>query len=622
MRINVSGARPEHTINGLEVNLDDGVDGLRRIIAERFHAAPEQLRLIHMGRLIDGSAPLSSFLSEGATVHVVVSQPAPPPGARPPDNSGGNNSNDNNMPRPGGFPLREFFGSLANIISGVEDAAGGALPNHAPGLEPFARVMLLPTGGMEIGRERGGNFAPHQTQQQQNQTQEQQNQTQEEQNQPQQEPSQQTFHRFVFSTNGMVPEAPPPTTLHIHVHVSLDELEQLPEHLERFRGRMRSPGWNVYTQVGRGPLPQAAPPSAQPNATAATAEAGNGRGGDNNATEASGGEGAADDAARSTGGFAGSSRPGPNGGEDAAPRGLVELFIACFRGEPPEAILRLLFQEQPAIAAARQRITETVEAWQRELQAGSPLTPEEVRRRAVEREAGEMIQAMQSNPEVTRIVEQTGRLGVDFFAEMRRLLTNTLEEFLRAVLNPATGADQEQWAGGVRAVFVRAAGIATDRAPVWFAQGVEGLVNVALVAIRVVMQRFGAGGIHEMFTPFLRNMVPHALRAFLAEYTAQHRLDSDAAFFQENTAPTAREETDEEDDLLDDCLAEFCAKDGPTVSAAGPAPDELRDAVHAFGRIPESGAEDIGRRAQRFRYEKPPEETGESSTMWKHISKK
>ncbi|EAN91726.1 putative ubiquitin-like protein [Trypanosoma cruzi] len=621
MRINVSGVRPEHTISDLEVDLDAGVEGLRRTVAERIGAAPERLRLIHMGRLIDDSRPLGSFLHEGATIHAVITQGAPPPSD---SSSRGNNSGNNEQ---GGVPVMNLL-EFANFWRGIPDPLLSFIQQSVSSMVgPTAgRTPVIIQGGIM-----GSGMGPHpmdnsqQQQQQQQQQREQEPQSQQQQQQQQQSPLEgqpQQQHRFSFSYAVPTPEALAPSPVHIHVHVSLDELEQLPERLERFRRRMQASGSTASVHVERGPLPHGATSSAQP-AAPRTAESNNGnRGSDNNAP--AGSRNLASNALPETIGELTNALIGT--AEEEEESGLPQLCVIAFSNANVATLFPLLQGDFSFFAASRERLVEAVRQWGEQPEGEARRTQRENRRRFVEDQVAQAIEALQGNLSFMEFIERARRPQCNFLSELKSYLILAHEEIASAILNPTV--DIDQWTTGLRVAFVRIAGIAAERASVWF----EGGLSVLYELIPLMLQTMISQALNartqwiSQVIPMMRLSLTGFIPAWHAEYMSQHRRDTDSILFEE--AAAAQEQRKEEDDLLDDCLDEFCtdrAEGGGNGTAAnshaGANTDEVRSALHAFRGASEEEEEDICRRARRFRYEERPANAFNASTMWKHLKK-
>ncbi|RNF15950.1 ubiquitin-like protein [Trypanosoma conorhini] len=628
MRINVAGLRPEHTINGLEVNLDAGVERLRRDIAERIGTAPERLRLIHMGHLIDDSRPLSSFLREDATIHVVpVAAPTPPTGSPEGNNNEHGGASAANLPDVAAAwrgMQNPFIGLFQHSLAGLAEQMGGRLP-------VVVQSGIVGSGMGLPPRESSQTPPPQQPQQSQQQQQQQpQQQQQQEQQQPQQQPPQNSegqphqHHRFSFSYAIPTPEVVTPSPVHVHVHVTMDELEQLPERLERFRNRMRLSGSNASLHVERGPLPPTTTASAQTAAAGAAAPENNNHG--TNSTTPSGSENRAPHASPQTIGDifnALSETTGDNGGEAAV---VEELLYTLFRDLTPMAAAQFVAGDFSFLAPSRQRVVGEVMRLlgQREETAEGTLRADQ--RRHLEREVDQIIEGIQQDPAFMELIRRNTRPQSNFLRDIKRYLVFVCEEIVCAVLSPVS--DSDEWANGVRVALFRVVGVAAERTPVWFERGPAGLADLIISLAQTSATRLPEGRARDTAQSIAqagslaRGLLPLVISGWHAEYLSRHRRDTDSAIFE--GAAAAPERGDEADGLLDDCLDEFCADNGAgAADHADASTDRLRSALRAYREVTRDEEDDICRRARRFRLERPPADadTDASSTIWKHLKK-
>ena len=224
--------------NNKEFTIEAEAAWTMRTLKEKVSAQMEveagRLRLIHLGRVPKDDATLESVgMTEGHTVHVVV-RPAdiPPSGstsssptepvveeqdsrqARHPSAPQGENLGIDL----GGI-LRSVMGNLGPAVAGLASAFPSAAPTNS---SPDSQTPQ-PSGDTQT--------RPSQSQPQQ---------------QPQSVPPQTRLRTTVISQ-----QQPPVTGFVVHVHVTPDQLDTLPERLQRFV--QRSP--NVTVSVHEGPNP-------------------------------------------------------------------------------------------------------------------------------------------------------------------------------------------------------------------------------------------------------------------------------------------------------------------------------------------------------------------------------
>ncbi|ESL08973.1 ubiquitin-like protein [Trypanosoma rangeli SC58] len=618
MRINVAGLRPEHTISGLEVNLDAGVEGLRRDIAERIGAVPERLRLIHMGHLIDDSRMLSSFLQDGTTIHVVpITGPILPPGP----SAGNGSSNEQGGASAGNLP------ELAAVWRGIPDPFLGLIQHSLSGLvgPTVGRTPVMFQGGIVgggMGSPPAENSQSPQPQQPQQRAQQQQPSEGHPQQQPQQQQQQQQ-HRVSFSYAIPTPEALTPTPVHVHVHVTLEDLEQLPERLERFRSRMQPSGLNASLHVERGPLPNTTNSFVQPAGAEATAP-NNVNHNTNNANSTGNENGTANAPPQAMGEVENAPGGVPGGNEEET---QSDDFLHTFFSDiPPASMLQLIMGDFSVLAPLRQRLVEAISQFGAPPERAAQSARWEDWRRHLDHELGPYIEDFESDPAVMEYVVREVRPQGNFLPEFRRYLVFVWEEVVRATLNPI--ADSGEWARELRAASARAFGVAAERASTWFERGLEGLGDFFVLLLQFALSRTARGPAQAQAQTFVQmlSLMRGALSGFLstwrAEYLLQHRRDADSSIFE--GAAAAPERNSEADDLLDDCLDELCSGNKEVAgdeTGADATADGVRIALRAFGGLPSDEEEEICRRAQRFRLERPPANTHDSSTMWRHLKK-
>ncbi|SCU66609.1 ubiquitin-like protein, putative [Trypanosoma equiperdum] len=620
MHINVSGARPEHTINGLEVDVEEGVEGLRRRIGERLGAPPEQLRLIHMGQLIDGSRPLSSFLQDGTTVHVVVS-----PGA-----ANNNTSGDARRGVSGGMDITASIMSptgltefLTNIIPDIRNASTGNARDGVPVMMSIARTML-PAAVQAFSRFEGTQ-TPQQTRTQS------QNQTQQSQ-QPQEEPQagqqhMQTHHQSTRVLIGRNSSTPEPTSLHIHLHVTTNDLDELPDRLERLGRRIYLPSLSVSTHVEPTSEISGNHRSSEHNA-GRTADAAAPHSNENNTTEADEDEIVSDGLILSLLGQLASTTRGnpPNDGEFGT-HGLGNLLIRSMIRENPTAFLGICVGNWESFAHFQSRISEVTTQWLAAGRHAGPVTPEE-RQRRIEQEADRLARLVAENLELVRAFEQERRPNIDVAAELRRFVIYAHETVIGAIVNPHVSGSA--WAQGVRTALVFAGGIAMDRASTWFTRGAESLTRLAGLVARAAVQQFTSldQSTAEQLAAIIDGTLPTTLLELQQEYQSLPRPEGEPGIFNETASVTTTSEGANANELLDICLEEFCEGGPDDSSQAVPdvPPDgyagELEGALRALGTLPDDAAEDMMNRAQRFCHEAPTGRTGERSSMWKQLERR
>ncbi|RNF04538.1 ubiquitin-like protein [Trypanosoma rangeli] len=591
MRINVAGLRPEHAISGLEVNVEAGAEGLRRDIAERIGAVPERLRLIHMGHLIDDSRPLSSFLQEGTTIHVVpITGPILPSGP-----SAGNSSSNNNYEQGGASAGN--LPELAAVWRGIPDPLLGLIQHSLSGLvgQTTGRTPVMFQGGI-VG---GGMGSPPTENSQSPQPQQPQQRAQ-----PQQpaegRPQQQQQHRVSFSYAIPTPETFTPTPVHVHVHVTLEDLEQLPERLERFRSRMQPSGLNASLHVERGPLPNTNNSFAQPAETGTTAP--NNDNYNTNNTNSTGNEnGAANALPQAMGEVENASGEVPPGGDEEATQS-EDLLHTFFSDLPPASVLQLIMGNFSVLAPLRQRVVEAISQFGVPPERAAQSAEWEDWRRHLDGELGPYIEDFESDPAVMEYVAREARPQGNFLPEFRRYLVFVWEEVVRATLNPV--ADSSEWVRELKVASARALGVAAERASIWFERGLEGLGGFFVLLLQFALSRATHSRAQAQAQPFLQmlSLMRGALSGFLstwhAEYLSRHRRDTDSSIFEGAAAPVP-ERNSEADDLLDDCLDELCSGNNEGAGDERGAADRVygnadgvRIALRAFGGMPSGEEED------------------------------
>nr|CCC95012.1 putative ubiquitin-like protein [Trypanosoma congolense IL3000] len=526
MRLNITGAREEHRINNLEVDLEDGVEGLRRRVAERLQVSPRRIRLIHRGYLIDGSRPLDSFLEEGVTVHVVVS-PLSASG-RPSGGSGEHAGGSSESHAAEGLPSAAVGELLATWLGRLDFGVRGGVDREGVHQDtPVARV----TG--PGAREEG---SPRETRSRTRL------------------PQLTSIHLLSEVVRPTMHSGSPqhqartadPTTVHVHVHVTLDELDELPQRLERFRRRLNTPAESVRNTSVHGP-PGTQGATVEPRGSMAMSGSPRRRhtGDDRGSVGANQEEGLSDEALMEMlGRFLTrgphASQGGVDGATDEEPDSLVRTLVR----ENWEALVHACAGDRSRLLEKRAAIVETTRLW---IGRGHPveaMTPESGRRRA-EEDAAMLANRLWRDAAMQRAFEEEKQPGVDVAGEMKKLYIYAHGKFVEAIFN--SEVDGEAWANGVEAVLLEAGKIAVSRAPTWFREGVASLGRLlALSAQTSFLRAMPPNFPVAQFAPLLNQMTLPLLQQL--QEVLQYSSSWSAPDIFEETAQTSQEPPHQSDD--------------------------------------------------------------------------
>ncbi|KAG8348190.1 putative ubiquitin-like protein [Trypanosoma vivax] len=523
MRIHVTGMRPEHAINGLEVDPNESIEGLYRRVAERLNEQPERLRLIFRGRLLTGSHPVSTVVEDGNTIHVVVPM-------RQQDNTVGSDSGAGgieNITVSAGVPSQAVLQEIITGIIPVLQSSALVSMQESPSVVILNSHSRRPSQSGDARQ--SGEARP----------------TVQMQRVP---PQRGTSQR-------LAPQAPQPrsptspASLHIHVHVTLNELDELPDRLERLRGRVRFPGINLQTHVdhfgggGEG-------------SAGASSHVGGEHGGNPNDL---GTNNSNDDNIESAEGRDPNTLPEGSGVEENAPRiadsmmqalgdthqeqeRIVEgLCYACLRvimNGPSSSLLRLSAGDWSGIAASRSAFVTAALHWLADGAGVAPLMCRENSRLHANRDTEALLNFLHECSELCAAIEEESRPDVNIFSDVRRFLLYMHEELFSAIVS--SNLTDEEWTRALRTVVVRAAGILVSRSSIWFTRPLEGLACILAKSADTYVRRR-----HSETSPvvaqFLRASVPllcDALREWSEEYQSHLRRELDSQIFEEIPATT------------------------------------------------------------------------------------
>lgn len=400
-------------------------------------------------------------------------------------------------------------------------------------------------------------------------------------------------------------------SLHVHIHVNFNELEELPERLEGFWRRVNSSGLNLQAHVEPTSASRAADVLTQPTAvTTTTGGARNSNIDNNNATDAVFDVNLAETLSSTGANTLTQSDEALEGWEAG---GFDDILLVITETERLTVFFQVFQGDFSFLINHRQRLVGMMTRCLQPTERTMSLTPEERRRRFSQRIASQTLCQLRWQSDLTQLIEEQRRPQVDFYSDLQKYLAFVHEEVVSSILN--TALDDNAWVRALEATVVRAVGIFMNRAPTWFnneTMAANLITRVLEHSVRNLWARQPQNA--EQCLAGLRFAVPMMLTRWSNDYRARHQREGDAAIFAD---PRASPESG--DDLLDDCLDEFCADPTRPVVGRTHGDDGLRDALDEFRGLPEDVAEGIRQRAQRFRREGPPTEGSggaAGSTMW------
>lgn len=482
----------------------DTVEELYARVAEHFQVSdPSQIRLVHRGRIINRTDNMADLhIENGSVVLMTISSPAPPPSANNTQNQ--DTRATQNIPGiPGGGPdignlvsnlLRGLGGATATVVvrDGNATAVSGSIPVAQPTM-PATGNASQTVDGVPLASAAGSQ-------------------------------SRRPIPAFTLPRSYAPPQtAPPIAGVYLHVHCNLDELDTVPERLERMQRRLPNVSMQTHYPGQPGgifPRPRSGT-SSTPNAPAQTSAQAAERSRPNDTQPHPTPQRHEDPNVPPTPDR--THRTSANGEEENVEQEeehsysrRADLISRVISSVPPMQFLPLLSGNWASLYTLRGTIRSLREEYGNDW--------------SIEGAADELYAAIFESPAAIQIISEEGNAGYPY----EQILRSWIRRGVEKICEMDVDMDTSSWGSMLREHVVRALGGVSHFASRWLS-GLEPLVRMISVAFEDTVESMPS---LAPFLPMMRNMLTSSLatnlQAWGNEYRDHLQQEGDEVLFQLN----------------------------------------------------------------------------------------